>query len=54
MKPAIMARNPSGSYEYPLSSGSMLDEMNIWNKELTSTEITELYNIGTGKFYPTF
>ena len=52
MKPAIMARNPNGSYEYPLSSGSMLDEMSIWTKELTSTEVTELYNAGTGKFYP--
>ena len=29
-----------------------LDEVNIWNKELSSTEVTELYNAGTGKFYP--
>ena len=29
-----------------------LDEVNIWNKELTATEVTELYNTGTGKFYP--
>jgi hypothetical protein len=52
MKPAIMARNTSGSYEYPLSSGSMLDEMNIWNKELSPAEVTELYNSGNGKQYP--
>ena len=29
-----------------------LDEVNTWNKELTATEVTELYNTGTGKFYP--
>lgn len=29
-----------------------IDEVNIWNKELTATEVTELYNSGTGKFYP--
>ena len=29
-----------------------IDETNIWSKELTATEITELYNAGTGKFYP--
>ena len=39
-----------------LSTNSYLngsvDELNIWNKQLTSTEVTELYNTGTGKFYP--
>ena len=29
-----------------------IDEVNLWNKELTATEVTELYNAGTGKFYP--
>lgn len=29
-----------------------IDEVNLWNKELTSTEVTDLYNSGTGKFYP--
>lgn len=29
-----------------------IDEVNIWNRALTSTEITDLYNSGTGKFYP--
>jgi hypothetical protein len=33
-------------------NGSKVDELNIWNKELTATEVTELYNAGTGKFYP--
>jgi hypothetical protein len=31
----------------------LLDEVAIWkNRELTSTEVTELYNAGAGKFYP--
>lgn len=33
-------------------NGSKIDELNTWNKELTSTEVTDLYNAGTGKFYP--
>lgn len=32
--------------------GGLLDEFNIWNRALTQTEITELYNVGIGKFYP--
>ena len=37
-----------------LSNGTKLDELNVWNRVLTATEVTELYNGGTGKFYPTF
>ena len=37
---------------YHMENGSKIDEVNIWNKELTTTEITELYNSGSGKFYP--
>ena len=29
-----------------------IDEFGTWSRVLTSTEITELYNSGTGKFYP--
>ena len=29
-----------------------IDEFGIWNKVLTETEVTQLYNTGTGKFYP--
>ena len=29
-----------------------IDELNVWTKELTATEVTDLYNTGTGKFYP--
>jgi hypothetical protein len=39
---------------YPFYSGMKLDETLLYNRELTSTEVTELYNSGTGKFYPTF
>jgi hypothetical protein len=42
------------SYQYYAGNGTKIDEVNIWTKELTSTEITSLYNTGTGKFYPTF
>jgi len=33
-------------------AGSKIDAMSVWNKELSATEITELYNAGTGKQYP--
>jgi len=50
--PAIGAAQYAGNaYEWYMSNGSKIDELNIWNKELTSTEVTELYNSGTGKFY---
>jgi hypothetical protein len=36
-----------------LKHRGLLDEIAIWkNRELTATEIAELYNSGTGKFYP--
>ena len=35
-----------------LSNTSKIDELGIWNKEVTATEVTELYNAGAGKFYP--
>ena len=41
----------STSY-YPLSNGSRVDAFNAWNKVLTQSEITELYNSGNGKQYP--
>jgi hypothetical protein len=37
----------------PLKHRGLLDEVAIWkNRELTATEVAELYNTGTGKFYP--
>jgi hypothetical protein len=35
-----------------LANGTKIDTFNIWNKELTQSEITELYNSGNGKQYP--
>ena len=32
--------------------GGGIDEVGVWNRVLTSTEVTELYNSGTGKQYP--
>lgn len=32
----------------------VFDEMGLWHRILTSTEIAILYNSGTGKFYPSF
>jgi hypothetical protein len=52
MKSCIGARNQAGVAEYFLSNGTMLDAVSVWNKELSATEITELYNSGNGKQYP--
>lgn len=51
MKSCIGANNLSGTVSNYIPSSS-LDEVCIWNKVLTATEVTELYNAGTGKFYP--
>jgi len=37
---------------YPLNG--LLDAVSVWNKELTSTEVTTLYNSGSGKQYPNY
>lgn len=56
MKPVIGAFNYGPGFsnlvQYYMMNNSKVDELNVWNKELTSTEITELYNSGSGKFYP--
>ena len=49
-----MGTNGSKQNGYFAPNGSKADEVNIWNKELTSTDVTALYNSGAGKFYPTF
>ena len=38
--------------QYFISNGSKVDALNVWSKELTSAEVTELYNSGNGKQYP--
>jgi len=40
-----------GFYDSYVKSGSKIDSVNLWNKILTQTEITELYNSGNGKQY---
>lgn len=35
-------------------SGAKIDEVYAYTKVLTSTEVTDLYNASSGKFYPTF
>ena len=51
---ALYIVNSAGVVQNTLFSpnGTKIDEINVWNKELTSTEVTDLYNTGTGKFYP--
>ncbi len=55
-KPLLGARNSYNPdyYDWFSGNGAKIDEVNVWTKELTATEVTELYNSGTGKFYPTF
>jgi hypothetical protein len=55
-KPCIGALNipARGSIGYFAQSGFAVDELNLWTKELTATEVTDLYNSGAGKQYPTF
>ena len=49
-KPRIGSREITGVWR--LASGTNIDALNVWNKELTATEVTELYNSGNGKQYP--
>jgi len=42
--------NANGSYAIGRSAN--IDEVGIWNKELSASEITSLYNAGAGKSYP--
>jgi hypothetical protein len=52
--PSIGAKKTSiGTYYYMKNEG-LIDEVGIWSRGIISTEVTELYNSGTGKFYPTF
>lgn len=37
-----------GNYKYT----GWMDSLDFWNKELTATEVTELYNCGNGQQYP--
>ncbi len=43
------AKYDTGSPSYYMENGSKLDAVNVWQKELTQAEVTELYNSGNGK-----
>lgn len=47
VKATISSRNGS-----TLMSNSTIDEVGIWNRELSASEVTELYNSGAAKQYP--
>jgi hypothetical protein len=46
------AKYDTGSPTYLVQNGDKIDALSVWQKELTSTEVTELYNSGNGKQYP--
>lgn len=51
-KPSIGAMTIQGTPNNPgylAQSGFMVDALNVWTKELTQSEVTELYNSGNGK-----
>ena len=41
-----------GAYASSYKYTGWMDSLDFWNKELTATEVTELYNSGLGKQYP--
>ncbi len=53
MRPSIGVTTYGPTYnnltQYYAANGTKIDAINIWKKELTQSEITELYNSGTGK-----
>jgi len=49
---ASQAMDLGGLSDVSVASLSDLDGVNIWNKALIASEITELYNSGNGKQYP--
>jgi len=44
-----VAQYLQNQFDWYISSGSKIDSVNIYRKELTQSEITELYNSGNGK-----
>jgi len=48
---ALYQYNGTSSAEF-MSNGSKLDGLTVWNKVLSDSEITSLYNAGTGAEYP--
>jgi len=44
--------NGNADGTYLVGKSANIDEVGIWNKELSASEITSLYNAGAGKTYP--
>jgi hypothetical protein len=44
--------NSNGDGTYAVGKNCSIDEVGVWNKELSASEITSLYNAGVGKTYP--
>jgi hypothetical protein len=44
--------NSNADGSYAIGGNANIDEVGIWNKELSASEITSLYNDGAGKTYP--
>jgi hypothetical protein len=53
-KPLLGARNSYNPdyYDWFSGNGSKIDGVNVWTKELTAAEVTDLYNVGDGVEYP--
>ena len=49
--PVIGALQYDASKFYYLTSGSKVDGVNIWNRELSESEVVDLYNSGNGSQY---
>ena len=52
MSSSIGAFKFGGSISQYQANGNKIDSLNVWSKELSASEITELYNSGNGKQYP--
>ena len=44
--------NSNADGSYAIGRNANIDEVGIWSKELSASEITSLYNAGAGKSYP--
>jgi hypothetical protein len=52
--PSIGAMKYAPNTTWYVQNGTKMDAISTWTKELTSTEITTLYNSGNGKQYPSY
>ena len=52
--PSIGAMKYAPNTTWYVQNGTKMDAISTWTKELSSTEITDLYNSGNGKQYPSY